>query len=219
MTQATDVIAVTPGAGADVAFITIGGRKYQVVIQADELGYVLRSAPSYRMFVPPQAVGANKVYFDLFNATGSGKKIRLLSVVPIVSGDVAVTGVLGVDLFLTRTTAVGTGGTAFAANGVGLNALAIAQMDPADAALPAQITARLAPAGGGTAGAVISMASVFTEETNAATFLAHFNDLVRRNMGPHGPNLIIPENTGIRVVQDTVASVGNIGFDVAFELI
>ena len=31
--------------------------------------------------------------------------------------------------------------------------------------------------------------------------------------------LFVPENTGIRVVQGTVASVGNIGFNVIFEAV
>lgn len=174
---------------------------------------------TYRLFVPKQAVGASKVYFDLFNATGSGKTLRVLSIVPVVSGEVAVTGVIAVDLFLTRTSAIGTGGTAATADGAVLTAATISKMDPANAALPAGVTARLTPAGGATAGAVISQESVFTEETNAATYQSTLFDFIRRIAGVGAPCLIVPENTGIRVVQGAVAGVGNIGFDVLFELV
>lgn len=174
---------------------------------------------TYRLFVPAQAVGASKVFFDLFNATGSGKSMRVLSLVPIVSGAVAVTGVVAVDLFLTRTTSVGTGGTAATAEGSSLTAATISKVDPADAALPAQVTARAAPAGGAAAGAVLAQESLFTEETNAGTYLATLCDFIRRIGGPAAPPLVVPENSGLRIIQGGAASVGNIGFDVLFELV
>ncbi|MBX4388495.1 hypothetical protein K4H03_20590 [Mycobacterium tuberculosis] len=52
----------------------------------------LKSAsPAYRVFIPAQAVGANKVMMDLFNATGSGKVLKIKSVRAIKDGSVAVT--------------------------------------------------------------------------------------------------------------------------------
>jgi hypothetical protein len=173
--------------------------------------------PTYRIFVPPGASGANKVYFDLFNASGSGKTMRVMSVIPIVSGAVAVTGTLAVNLYLTKTSAVGTGGTAATSDGTDLAAATITEMDSNNTAIPAQVTARLAPSGGATAGAVVSFCSLFTEETNAASYLGHMNDLVCRNRMDFQP-VVINQGQGIRVVQGTVASVGNIGFDVVFEL-
>lgn len=175
--------------------------------------------PTYRLFVPAQAVGASKVFFDLFNATGSGKTLKVLAVIPIVSGAVAVTGTLAVDLFLTRTTAIGTGGTAATADGTSLTAATLSKMDPANAALPAGVTARLAPTAGATAGAVIAGESLFTEETNSSTYLSTLFDFIRRMAGPGSAPLIVPENSGLRIVQGAVASVGNIGFDVIFEAI
>lgn len=172
--------------------------------------------PTYRLFIPAGAAGASKIHFDLFNATGSGRSLRVLSVVPVMSGAVAVTGVVAVDLFLQRTTAVGTTGTAMTLEGTSITAPAISKMDPAIGALPAQITARSAPGGGATGGAVISGGSFFPEETNAATYQPQ--DLLRRYAGPAAPTLIVPENSGIRVVQGSVASVGNVGFDVIFEI-
>ena len=35
-----------------------------------------------RLFVPKQAVGSSLVYFDLFNAAGSGARLEILSVLP-----------------------------------------------------------------------------------------------------------------------------------------
>lgn len=172
--------------------------------------------PTYRVFVPAQAVGVYKVYFDLFNAQGSGRVIRLLSCVPLVSGSVAVTGTLGVDLFLQRTTAVGSGGTTATYDGTAINAMTIAKMDPSNINVPASITGRFTPTTT-TSGSVISWCCVFTEETNASTYLGHFNDLVRRNQIDFQP-VVINQGQGIKVIQGPIASVGNIGFDVIFEL-
>lgn len=163
----------------------------------------------YKLFVPKQAVGASLVYFDLFNPNGS-ILLTLLSVVPVVSGEVAVTGVVGVDLFLTRTTAVGTGGTAATAEGTSLTAATFSAIDNNQPITLSTISARLTPTGGATAGAVLGFGSVFTEETNSGTYELK-------------PNLIempavIKGSSGIRVVQGGVASVGNIGFNVIFDL-
>lgn len=171
---------------------------------------------TYRLFVPNQAVGANLVYFDLFNAVGSASRLHVLSVLPIVSGAVAVTGVLAVDLFLTRTAAVGTTGTAATSNGTSLTAATFSGMDNTQA-LDNNITARLTPGGGATAGAVLSNRSVFTEETAGGTYTPSV-DMIR----PWVPDLsgvTVWEGTGLRVVQGSVASVGNIGFDVIFVVI
>ena len=176
-----------------------------------------KGLPTFRAFVPKHAVGASLVYFDLFNAAGTGFDVLVQSVIPIVSGAVAVTGVVGVDLLLTRTTAVGTGGTAATAEGTALDALTISSMSKGPGTIPAGLTARLTPTGGATAGAVLSWGCVFTEETNDAPYHAHLIDLVRRRM-PDVPAVEVVQDSGIRVVQGSVASVGNIGFDVIFQL-
>jgi hypothetical protein len=168
--------------------------------------------PLYQLFMPKQAVGANLVYFDLFNASGSAMDLELYSVAPVVSGEDAVTGILGVDLFLTRTTAVGTAGTAATRSGSSLTAATFTHRDGSQP-LHGSITARLTPTGGATAGAVISWTCVFTEETNGGSYTPS-RDLVGRDIGL--PGIVVPENSGIRVVQGDVASVGNIGFNVTF---
>lgn len=169
------------------------------------------------LFVPKQAVGANLVYFDLFNAAGSNATVIIRSVLPIVSGAVAVTGLLGVDLFLTRTSTVGTGGTAATYNGTDPTACTINKKNPVGSAVSALITARLTPSGGATAASVVAQTCVFTEETSAGAYMGAANEMLDRyqNADP----IILPEGHGIRVVQGSVASVGNIGFDVAFDIV
>lgn len=169
----------------------------------------------YHLFVPKQGAGADLVYFDFFNASGSAADVMLHSVAPVVSGAVAVTGTLSVDLFLTRTTAVGTGGTAATLEGTDKTACTICQIN-GSLVLPSQITARLTPTGGATAGAILGWTSVYTEETAAGTYTPSI-DLVT----PYSdiPSLPIREGTGFRVLQGAVASVGNIGFNVVFQVV
>lgn len=170
----------------------------------------------YRIFVPAQAVGANLVYFDVFNPTTSQHIVHVKSCLPTASGAVAVTGLLAVDLFLTRTTAVGTGGTAATSGGTSLTAMTITPHNVSQTVPTGSISGRLTPGGGATAGGVLSWASVFTEETNSATYVTP--DLVR-NLYPDVPGVVVNPGSGFRVVQGAVASVGNIGFNILVELI
>lgn len=171
----------------------------------------------YSLFVPKQAVGASLKYFDLFNATGSASYLLVHSVQPVVSGAVAVTGTLSVDLFLQRTTAVGTGGTAATREGTDPTACTISGITTTTP-IDSRITARITPSGGATAGAVMDFYSVFTEETNAGTYTPAVN-LARVPGVAEIPPLLVPEGTGLMVVQGSVASVGNIGFHVVFQII
>lgn len=215
MTQANDSILVTPGSGATVATHLANSKEHQVVIVADQDGQIIDSNPRYRLYVPSQAVGANKVYMDLFNATGSGVKIRILSAVCYVDNDTAVSGTLGVELALTRTTAVGTGGTAATADGTSLTAATISKFDTTNASLPAGVTARSAPTGGATAGAYLGSRWVFTEETSAPSGIQ--GSMGAEFLRTDGVRLVVRENEGVRVVQGTVASVGNVSVEITFE--
>lgn len=170
----------------------------------------------YKLVVPIQAVGASLVYFDLFSVSGSGYDMTVDAVIPLVSKAVAVVGTVGVDLFLTRTSAVGTGGTAATAEGSSLTAATFTAHDNTQPISLTAVSARLTPTGGATAGAVLSMCPLFTEETNSGAYPQMYN-MVRTN-DPAVPPLIVPGGTGIRVIQGGVASVGNIGFDVFFSL-
>jgi len=164
---------------------------------------------TYSLFVPKQAVGANLVYFDLFNNSKLNLVIKRVN--PVVSGAVAVVGVLGVDLLLTYTSAVGTGGTAATYDGTDTTACTFTKNNPEGQTLTSLVSARLTPSGGATAAGVIGWTCVFTEETSDATYRQY--DLLGNDQ-----TIIVPNGKGIRVVQGAVASVGNIGFNVGFDL-
>ena len=217
MSLANDSITVTPGTGATVATHLVSAKEYQVVMVAGSDGHILNSAPVYRLIVPSQAVGANKVFCDLFNATGSGVTLRILSAFCYVDSDTAVTGTLGVEVALTRTSAVGTGGTAATADGTSLTAATISKLDTASPALSASVTARSAPTAGATAGALLADRWVFTEETSAPAGIAGI--LGAEFIRNEGAKLYVRENTGLRFVQGAVASVGNLAFEITFEVI
>jgi hypothetical protein len=216
MSLPNDSIAITPGIGATVATQLVSSKEYQVVMLAMPDGHLANSLPKYRMICPSQTVGANKVFVDLFNATGSGVSLRILSAYCFADNDTAVTGTLGVEVNLTRTTAVGTGGTAATADGTSLLAITLSKMDTDNAALSANITARSTPTGGATAGALLGKRWIFTEETNAATAIAGTAgaEFIRNQVA----DLIVRENSGLRFVQGTVASVGNLSFEITFEV-
>lgn len=217
MAITNDSITITPGTGVSVATHNPGdGKEYQVIMIANSNGQLADSNPRYRFICPTSTVGANKIHCDLFNATGSGKTMKILSAFAYVDNDTAVTGTLGVEIALTRTTAVGTGGTAAVNDGTTLTAATISRFDTNDSLVPAQITARAAPAGGATGGAYLGSRWLFTEETNAASAIAGTNGagFIRNE----GAELIVRENSGIRFIQGAVASVGSISFEINFEL-
>lgn len=216
MSLPNDSINVTPGTGATVATQLVSSKEYQVVMVAMPDGHLNGSLPQYRLICPSQAVGASKVFLDLFNATGSGVSIRVLSAFCYVDNDTAVTGTLGVEINMTRTTAVGTGGTANTLEGTSLTAITISEMDTNNPALSASITARSAPTGGATAGALLGQRWVYTEETAAPSGIA--GTLGAEFIRNEGADLIVRENSGLRFVQGTVASVGNVSFEVTFEV-
>lgn len=215
MTASNDSILVTPGSGATVATHLVNSKEHQVVMVADEYGSIQGAAGAYRMIVNGSAVGANKVHCDLFNADAT-LIVKIVSAKVIPDIDTAVTGVVSAEISLTRTTAVGTGGTAATLDNTALTGISISELDTGLAALDADITARTQTAGGATAGAILGTRHVFMEETNAgaalaAAFGAEF-------INPGYP-VILRQNQGIRFVQGSVASVGTLNFEVTFEVI
>lgn len=215
MAQANDSIAVTPGAGATVATHNPGdGKEYQVVMVAGDRGHLRGSKPSYVLWIPPQVAAANKIFFDLFNATGSGKVLEINGIWALAKMDVAVTGAVAIELSISRTSAVGTGGTVAGAS-TAFATPGISAKDPANPALPAQITARQVPTGGATVNAFLLGSYIFPEETNPATALQQYFNLLPA-VNEETQQITLPEGYGIRCSQGTVASVNNYGFIVDF---
>ena len=221
MTLANDSILVTPGSGATVATHLVGGKEYQVVLVAGDGGHILGTKPSYFLWAPKVAVGANKLHLDFFNATGSGKVIEINGIWCIPAQDVAVVGVLGVEVDLYRTSAVGTGGTAALIDRVNQTTIAFSKKDTANAAIPAQITARAVPTGGATIAAMYFGQYLFTEEgsmaMNAATAIGAFTNLLPEQRETQ--MLSIRENEGMLFKQGAVAGVGSLAWLIDFSLI
>jgi hypothetical protein len=219
VTQANDSVLVTPGSGAPVATHDPGdGKEYQVVMVADETGHLQQTLPTYNLWIPGQAVGASKLHWDLFNATGSGKIIEIRGIWIIPKSDVAVTGALGVEMGLYRTSAVGTGGTAAGYNtGSSMASPVFSPMDQINAALPAQITARAAPTGGATIAAPYWAQYIPVEETRAEAYLAAFTNILP--VAVMTQRLTIRENQGLLVKQGSVAGVGTLAALVHFTLV
>lgn len=185
---------------------------------AEATGHIAGSLDTYLYCTPPIAVGASKLHFDLFNATGSGKTMDIRGLWMMPKLDVAVTGAVAVRLDLYRTSAVGTGGTTASIESATIDVGGgnFNRTDPAMTALPAQITARVFPSGGATISRWLFPFNVAPEESN--TSMGYFVQSVNVLPEIMGHHLVVPENTGILVKQGSVASVGSVTFLVAFTL-
>ncbi len=219
MAQANDSVFITPGSGATVATELIAGKEHQVVIQADGSGHLLGTLPTYYYATPSAAAGVSKLYFDLFNATASGKVIDIRGLWSIPDTDVAVVGAVAIRLDLYRTSAVGTGGTAHSYKSATPDVAGgnICPADTNNAALPAQITARWLP----TAGATISewlfpTYSLGEEASTSMAYITQYQNLIPELV--FGQRLTLREGQGILLKQGAVASAGQMGFLVAFSV-
>jgi hypothetical protein len=167
---------------------------------------------------PDVVAGADKLFGDLFNASGSGKIVKIVGVYPIVKADVAVTGALAIRFDLHRTSAVGTGGTAAPYKSATRDVAGgnITPRDTNNAALPAQITARWLPTGGATISEWLERGQCFTEETNAALYECSGQvNFLNADLLAVQP-LTLREGQGLLLKQGSVASLNNIAFKVLF---
>ena len=219
MAQANDSVLVTPGSGATVATELVNGKEHQVVMLADPSGHLHGSLPSYTWATPSAAVGANKLFGDLFNASGSGKVIDVRGIWLVPDTDVALTGALGVRMDLYRTSAVGTGGTAAAYKSATPDVAGgnITPFDTNNAALPAQVTARHLTTGGATISEWLLASYTLGEETaTSQAFMTQYQNILP--VLTVGQKLTLREGQGILLKQGAIAATGNIGFLVAFTL-
>lgn len=219
MTQANDSVLVTPGSGATIATHLVGGKEYQAVVVADDSGHIQGSLPTYFYCSPPIAVGANKLLVDLFNASGSGKVMDIRGAWVIPKLDVAVTGAVAARVDVLRTSAVGTGGSAASVGGATADPAGgnFTMFDESNAAIPAQITARVAPSGGATPSRWLFPTYVAMEESATSMgYLTQWQNLIP--MFTYGQKLVVREGTGVLFRQGAVASVGSLSILVAFTL-
>ena len=219
MGLANDSILVTPGTGATVATHLVNSKEHQVVMVADDSGHIQGSLPTYFYCSNPVAVGASKLYVDFFNATGSGKVVDIRGMWFIPKTDVAVTGAVAIRLDVYRTSAVGTGGTAASTNSVTPDVAGgnFTSFDENNAAIPAQITARVIPTGGATISRWMFPNFIPPEESNTSmAYMTQFQNAIP--MFSFGQKLTVRENTGILIKQGAVASVGSVSVLIAFTL-
>lgn len=215
MASANDSVPITPGVGAPIATHLIGGKQYQAVVTADADGHIRGSLPAWGLVIPPSAVGANKIYFDLFN-NAAGTILRLRKLFVIVATDVAVTGTLGVRVDTMRTSAVGTGGTTATTTTNASKTAAAFWPFAGTGTLPSGISCRAIPTGGATDEQWLWPQYLFTEETNASTQMAQFFNLLPELTTEQ--SIELPTGKGLKVIQGTVASVGSLAFLVVFTI-
>lgn len=192
MTQANDSVLVTPGTGATIATHLAASKEHQVFMQANPDGHLLGSLPTYSAWSGAVAATANMVYWHLFNASGSGKvlKVRKLFIQP----SNAVNALTAQTWRIAKTSAVGTTGN---------TAITIQKHDSADAALPAQVTCARAYSAGGTQTFTYWEMALSTEETLPAVALSNYfnvlptdNDEVTDYILREGEGLAVQNITG-----------------------
>jgi len=206
-----DSILVTPGSGAVVATHLVGGKEYQVIMQADDTGVIIGSRNTYIYNIPSQVhvAVANTVHWDLFNADPA-LLVRVVSIRQIPDITISVTGI-AFAWKLARTTDVGSGGSALTAW----------LPDLSQTALDADITARSKPTGGATEGVILSNYPLHSEETNAGTIIiASMGGLQLVPNGLSTSNnergILLRQNQGLRCVQITNSAAGNTGWQIVF---
>jgi hypothetical protein len=224
MALPNDSFAVTPsGSGALIATHLISGKEYMVNMPADHDGHIEGSLPAYYLYQTPRVTTAAATdFFDIFNATGSGKIIRIRGIYPVTQVTAANTLVPTFEFQVIRTSAVGTAGTAHTYGGAAAGAAGIVNIAPVDstnAALPAQITSRSLPTGGATAAQFLFSVWLITEETNPATTLVQGINMVP--VFPFEQPVELQESQGLKIRQITAtASTGvNFGWLVAFVVV
>lgn len=197
MSLANDSIDITPGSGATVATHTVSSKEHQVVMIAHPSGHLKGSIPTYLYWSTFDAGAANEILIELFNASGSGKIVKLRKLF-VHHNQATVTGVPFLYDVI-RTSAVGTGGTTITGR----------PNDTTNAAIPAQITCRHAPTGGATTVYTYFGFAVDTEETRPGTSIA-----AMINWLPEGDDIgdiVLREGEGIKVTQVTSSTVGVMG--------
>ncbi len=203
-------ITITAGVGTNLAAESISSKLYQVLMLAGPHGHIKGTRDSYiAIGFANSAVGANKVHYDLWNASGLNVAIHGIW----INNDfaVGVTGLVAVRIDLFRTTAIGTGGTAFTNENTAATET-ISRIDPAGAAVPAGLTMRKAPTGGATSGAFIGQAYFMPEEgVTSIGYLTQWQNMIRYAGMDDVKDLVVPNNAGLKIVQGPVASVGQVG--------
>ena len=159
---------------------------------------------SYYTSALASVAAANKRHLAIFNASGSGKVLKVYRIRVSGAPTAAVTGLV-IPLIAVRITTAPTGGSAGTIN----------KADTAEAAPPAQVTVMTAATGGATEEAnAFGIATVTGEEAQGAS-AATLYDAVIDGLKP----LVCAEGQGILVKQGALASAGAVNIVAWFSLL
>jgi len=191
MTLPNDSVAVTPGTGATIATHLVNSKEYQVVMQANAAGHIMGSLDTFTAHVASMASSANKPFFHIFNASGSGKivKVRKLYIIP----SLAVNALTGQTWSVRKTSAVGTTGN---------TAVTPRPHDSASAALPGQITVAHSFTAGGTDAFTYFDIVVAPEETLPAIGIVPYMNLLPVD-GDFVTDYVLREGEGLKLLNVT----------------
>ena len=214
LTQPNDsFLRAADAAGVALPTHKVGNNEFPVVMNAGPSGHIEGSLDTYLLTIPPQAVGANKIHFDLWNGSAANiLKVRGAWV--IVAQDVANTGAVSIRIDWARSSAVGTAGTAAGYNVATLTPT-ISAKDTANAALPAGVTARAAPTGGATFAQWLCPTYHQIEELQVGGALSQWNNVLPApDRGEQ--ELVLRPGQGFVARQGSVVGAGNVGFLISF---
>lgn len=192
MALPNDSIDVTPGAGATVATHAVSSKEYQVVMLANPTGNLVGTVPTYSAWSTKITASANLPYLHVFNASGSGKVVKVRKV--FIQPSQAVNALTAQTWRVAKTSAVGTTGN---------TSITIQKHDSADASPPAQITAARSYTAGGTQTFTYFEIDLSVEETLPAVGVAPFfnilpndGDIVSDYVLREGEGLVVQNITG-----------------------
>jgi hypothetical protein len=185
-----------------------------------------RTPETWIWTMPKCAVAASRLLWELFN-NEAGKVVKVLGIFPIVATEVAVTGILGIELHANRVSTrstLGTGNAWTTSGSWAQTTNGAAPADTANAAIPAGITGFFWPAGTaqGSAGNDIgNIASVYVMGEESATSMAYLFQGQTNMLGAFGGEtqpITLRAGEGLKMLQGSVASVGSLRWRVVFTI-
>jgi hypothetical protein len=195
MASANDSVPITPGVGAPIATHLVNGKQYQVVMLANPAASLIGDIPTYSAWSSAVASTANLVYMHVFNASGSGRIVKMRKVF-LQPSQVIVTAPAPHTWRIAKTSAVGTTGNV---------ALTIRAHDSANPVVPAQVTAGRSYTAGGTQTFTYFEVPIATEETAAGNGVAPMFNILP-NDGDIVSDYILREGEGLAVQVVTAAA-------------
>jgi hypothetical protein len=154
---------------------------------------ILAGMPTYYFQTASSAAAISKIYFDLFNASGSGVVLKVRKLFIQQHWAVMSPGII-INWAIDKTSTVGTGGTVLTGRAT----------DSADPALPAQVTARGIPTGGATVVHNWCTIPLSSEETDIGSRPAWMTNALPE--GNETQDVTLREGEGIKVTQTAATS-------------